>query len=175
MKIKDKIVSSVNNNLTKIIDTILNNIIFNPKEQIMENLEFEEDLEFQDMSLNVRAGIYLTERSATLDLLKQYLDSEINRTEIESNLTLQLTYNTSLVETIELSRLMLSEMANFFISKYTQQQLDKVINIFTLLEGLIYQSTSENALIMNQKFYDIIYDSYRDLKKLDEELALNES
>ena len=56
MKIKDKIVSSVNNNLTKIIDTILNNIIFNPKEQIMENLEFE------DMSLNVRAGIYLTEQ-----------------------------------------------------------------------------------------------------------------
>ena len=168
MKIKDKIVSSVNNNLTKIIDTILNNIIFNPKEQIMENLEFEEDLEFQDMSLNVRAGIYLTERSATLDLLKQYLDSEINRTEIESNLTLQLTYNTSLVETIELSRLMLSEINNYFISKYQLEDLNEAIGIFMLLEGLIYQSQSENALILNKKFYDIIDDTYRDLKKLNE-------
>ena len=127
-----------------------------------------ENLEFENMSLNVRAGIYLTERSVILDLLEDFLNGTINRVELESNIVPELTYCTKLVETISSSKLMLREMNNYFISKYLFEDLNEVISIFMLLEGLIYQSQSENALIMNQEFYDIIYDSYHDLKKFDE-------
>lgn len=134
-----------------------------------------EYFEQEEMMLNIRAGTYLTDCLATLELLKEYLDGRISRVEIESNLTLQLNYDTSLVETIELSTLMSDEMDNFFTSKYTEEQLNEVIGIFAVLEGLIYQSTSYNALVLNKKFYGIISDMYRNLKKLDDELTLKES
>lgn len=108
--------------------------------------------------------MYLIDGSAILALLEQYLNGQISRIEVESNIINQLLYYKKLV--VPLNREILLTMNNIFINHYGQEKLDEMDQYIHNLEVVINLSINNRSSIDDVTFIKEIKIAYNHTKLL---------